>query len=284
MRRSWTFCPEPLISFQLDHEEELLPSLDPNRLYSSLILKGPTEAIGSIDSTSEPKLLEIAPCTLALIYALGNRLSAAKAILGSIDADLMSAIEQSRRLEAELVLALERGEKSEHALDLASRALEMNPDAVFANRYVGHKLLKDGKFDEALERFSHVLRQYPEHSNSLLDSAAAFALSGRRPEGLDSLSRAPRSFRKAIYWLTLKSAGLGRIPFGLAIALPILFMPSPWPAFGVLSAIFLGTGICAFLRADPLVFPAAMLWEVQAILFVVLRLASGPVFKWIFPG
>jgi len=244
-----------------------------DELYTRLLFHGPSEALRELNNEEH----EIdSPCTVAVVYAMAKDFSKSEEtskIASSRTLDNPS--DRSRCLEAAMIRSIVQGGDPE---ELAVAAIGLDQHAAFANRFLGHQHLRHKEFDAALANFDMVLEAYPDHGRTLLDRAAALALAKNRPEALQSAHRAPASIRRLLYSVIIRSLGIGRIVSGLLIALPILFFPSPWIPFFLFSFLFLALIAFSIRSGDELIFGTSIAWEVQAVSFLIVRLAISLLF------
>lgn len=243
-------------------------------LYNRLLFHGPSNALSKINSQDYET---DSPCTAAIVYAMAKDIRKSEELgkmASSLDLDNPS--DRSRCLEAAMIRSIvQKGNPEE----FAAAAIQLNVHAAFANRYLGHQHLRHKEFDAALANFDMVLETHPGHGRTLLDRAAALALAKKRPEALQSAMRAPASIRRLLYAVIIRSLGIGRIVLGLLIALPILLLPSPWIPFLLFSLFFGGLIVFSIRTGDELILGTSMVWELQAVAFLITRLTVGLLFS-----
>ncbi len=249
-------------------------NLQPDSLYDLVVMDGVGAALRAIKSDGEANYSD---CTVSLVYALAKdqnnsgRLSHSR---GSSDSE--DGADFSRCIEAAFIRSVNSGNDSD---DLESRALavlEIDEHAVFANRYLGHQRLRRKNYQAAITHFDNVLFSYPKEAGTILDRAAALTLDKRYSEALNSAKDGRSSLRKLIYMFMIRSHTLiGRIIFGLVLAIPILLFRSPWLAFVALSLLFIGMLFFSIRSGDELILGTAAAWQAEIVVFLIARLGIG---------
>ncbi|MBI1315272.1 tetratricopeptide repeat protein [bacterium] len=91
---------------------------------------------------------------------------------------------------AEAVSRLERGEGSPmEAIGLLRKVVELDPNHLNANLYLGYFSVVSGQFEKALPRLEIVLQQEPRHSQALLLKGQALNGLGRKTEAKEMFQR-----------------------------------------------------------------------------------------------
>lgn len=91
---------------------------------------------------------------------------------------------------ADAVSRLERGEGSPmEAIGLLRKVVELDPNHLNGNLYLGYFSVVSGQFEKALPRLQIVLEQEPRHSQALLLLGQALTGLGRKEEGKDFFQR-----------------------------------------------------------------------------------------------
>jgi tetratricopeptide (TPR) repeat protein len=217
-------------------------------------------------------------CTVALVYALGGQTSDAERVLAEVDQiESVNALE-SECWEARLVCSISRKDSPEAGAQYANKAILLSPSALVANRYLGHAALRAKSHNEAIGYFRKALECFPDHEGTLFDTARALIEARRRVEAHEYIRRTPTSLRKLAYRMIAAFFGAGRFLIGLAIGLPIMLLPTPWPPF-LLSALVFAVGVGLGLRKrDTLVVSAVAIWQMEAVVFLGLRFLSRAIF------
>jgi len=250
-----------------------------DKSYASLVRDGASKSLRRGEASGEGPRTELPLCTQALIYALTKQFAVAEKTLKTLaDADL-DPLERSICKEAFLVIASARGKKTEELDELARHAISLNSGAFFANRYLGRRRVKEGKYDDALQFLETNLEHFPEDPTTLLDVAQAHALARRRTQALKFVEMARPSWRKGLYWVILRWMGVGRVLFALTLAAPIILLPWPWLVIAAVSGVNIGMASYAFRMRDQLILTSVIVWEAQAISFLILRLVLAQLMK-----
>jgi len=204
----------------------------------------------------------------ALALVLNKESSEASSLLESLNEESLNGHDLGRYLEASALTAAADPHQTAKAATLARKAIDSDPQSIFARRLLARLFEADREYTSALEQYRAVRELYPLSHRTALDEARLLFRLGQAKEARRLLKSTPATFRRALYSLAFVRRG----PLGLASAFLILIPVTSVPVSAILAGVGGASVLVSIRESDPLMFSTGVWIEIVVGASWVLRL------------
>src|SRR3990172_445244 len=198
----------------------------------------------------------------ALALVLNKESSEASSLLESLNEESLNGHDLGRYLEASALTAAADPHQTAKAATVARKAIDSDPQSIFARRLLARLFEADREYTSALEQYRAVRELYPLSHRTALDEARLLFRLGQAKEARRLLKSTPATFRRALYSLAFIRRGPLGLLLALASAFLILIPVTSVPVSAILAGVGGASVLVSIRESDPLLFSTGVWIEI----------------------